>query len=342
MLIPRDHPVYESLNTSFTDFGGLLKDLGRRQLSGCLEVVSDELRGAILFNGGQPLNAFCEAAGRRTTGIKAADAVAHRAAGPDAVINVYALAPALAELVAASLDGELVYGGLSTAFTSLDRLLEKLQQEAHSGYLELDLAGGGQAAIFLANGTVVDAAFWASNMHSSGAAATTEIMGLAAAEGATCNVYRLAAARAAAAGGPSPAPAASVASTLEGGDVLGVWEEILAGTEQVVDGLSRPGQFVTAFKEVLVDRADIYPFLDPFAADIEYRDGKVVFHGQVPEELSEALSACLSDALAKLAFQLRRADLESRVRAQHAGLYERHSSVIERFHLRAATQEFVA
>ncbi|MFN8508272.1 MAG: hypothetical protein U0547_11995 [Dehalococcoidia bacterium] len=339
MLIPRDHPVYESLNTSFTDFGALLKDLGRRQLSGCLEVVSEELRGAILFAAGQPLNAYADRGGQRVTGIKAADAVAHRGAAGDAVLNVYALTPALAELIAASLDGELVYGGLSTAFTSLDRLLEKLQAESHSGYLELELASGGQAAIFLANGAIVDAACWAADVHSSGAAATNDIMALAAAQGATCNVFRTAGPRTA---GTASAPAASVASTLEGGDVLGVWEEILAGTEEVVDGMSRPGQFVMAFKEVLVDRADIYPFLDPFAAEFEYRDGKVTFHGQVPEELSEALGACLSDTLAKLAFQLRRADLESRVRAHHAGLYERHSAVIERFHLRAATQEFVA
>lgn len=168
MLIPRDHPVYESLNTSFTDFGALLKDLGRRQLSGCLEVVSEELRGAILFAAGQPLNAYADRGGQRVTGIKAADVVAHRGAAGDAVLNVYALSPALAELIAQSVDGELVYGGLSTAFTSLDRLLEKLQQESHSGYLELELASGGQAAILLANGAIVDAACWAADVHSLG------------------------------------------------------------------------------------------------------------------------------------------------------------------------------
>jgi hypothetical protein len=97
-----------------------------------------------------------------------------------------------------------------------------------------------------------------------------------------------------------------------------------------------------AFREVLVARAAAFPFLDPFAAEFEYADGTITFDGPLPGDFSKAVGVCLGDTVAKLAFQLRRADLESRVRSKLAGLSEKHAAVIERWDLADDVREFVA
>jgi DNA-directed RNA polymerase sigma subunit (sigma70/sigma32) len=93
---------------------------------------------------------------------------------------------------------------------------------------------------------------------------------------------------------------------------------------------------------VLVSRAVTYPFLDPFAAEFSYAGGHITFDHPLPDDFSKALSDCLSDTVSKLAFQLKRADLENKVRTRLGGLSEKHAAVIDRFGLRDDIQEFVA
>jgi hypothetical protein len=132
---------------------------------------------------------------------------------------------------------------------------------------------------------------------------------------------------------PVVAPAAS-------DEVLEFWSEMLCQAEDVVDGVGGDGRFAAAFKEVLVEKAAEYPYLDPFAAEFDYREGKATYQGEPPADFSEALGDCLHDTIARLAFRLKRADLESRVRSQLSGMYERHERMIE--HLSFSTQALVS
>ena len=61
---------------------------------------------------------------------------------------------------------------------------------------------------------------------------------------------------------------------------LGVWQEVLKTVETSVDSPTKPGTFVAAFKRASIELADAYPFLDPFAAEFEYRDGQIRYDGQ--------------------------------------------------------------
>jgi len=155
--------------------------------------------------------------------------------------------------------------------------------------------------------------------------------------GGTFNVF-VEAGQPAVAGIPPAAPAQ------EGyrAELMAFWEEVLSRTEETIDGLSRPGRCLIAFKEVLVSRAVTYPFLDPFAAEFSYAGGHITFEQPLPDDFSKALSDCLADAVSKLAFQLKRADLEARVRSRLDGVSEKHAEVIERFGLRDDIQELVA
>lgn len=341
MLIPSGEPVFTGLSTSFIAFEELVRDLSSRKLTGALQLAAPGYAGTVLFSGGTPLNALAEDGEGRVTGLAAANQIAARARLRDGEVSVFALPAPLTALLSRAVDGQLVHGGLSTAFTNFEKLLAQLQTEGHSGYLQLRFAGSTDVAmVFLEAGRLVDAVHVTDGRAESGPEAAEAALRRAEEAGGTCDVYRAGepAPRRTGRGDETPLPAPAPA----GGNPIPAWEEILAATEAVVDELSAPGTFLLALKETLVDRAAEYPFLDPFAAELEYRDGTLTYQGTPPADLSRALGECLADTVARLAFRLKRADLERRIQERTQGIDERHREAFEHFDLSACTQELIA
>ncbi len=338
MMFPKDRTLYANLNTSFTSFEALINDLQERKLTGYVEVTAPGYAGTLLFSEGEVVNAQEQAGDRRVAGPAAARSVAERASQRDGIINVYTAFPDVVLLLHRLMDSRPLYRDLTSAFTSLDRLIAKLRSDGLTGYVEVHVADGqGVGIIYLAGGEPVESVFSVGQEMASGQEALNAIVQAVNASGGTFNVF-VEAGQQAVANVPPPA------SAQEGyrAELIAFWEETIARVESTVDGMSKPGRFLLAFKEVLVSRAVTYPFLDPFAAEFSYAGGHISFEQPLPDDFSKALGDCLSDAISKLAFQLKRADLETRVRARLEGLSEKHAAVIDRFRLRDEVQEFVA
>jgi len=340
LMFPRENPLYANLNTSFTDFGELLRDLADRDLNGYVRISFTGYDAYVFLADGKVTNALERTETGQASGPIAGRGIADRVREKNGSISVYEMSPELASLVSAAAEGEVVYRDLSTAFTSLEKLIAVLRDERHTGHIEVALnRGDGHATIFFLEGEAVDGVVSSEAAHVSGRAAVDAIVQAAASLGATFSVVRAAA--------PATREASvgerqgSVTRPVDVQTLLGLWQAILAGAERVVDGLSRKGKFLTAFKEVLVQRADSYPFLDPFAAEFDYREGTLSFEGVLPSDFSKGLGDCLSEALGSLAFQLKRSDLETRVRHHLASLGAEHSDFIERYGVDEA-REFVA
>lgn len=66
----------------------------------------------------------------------------------------------------------------------------------------------------------------------------------------------------------------------------------------------KSGAFITAFKRASIDNAAAYPFLDPFAAELEYKDGNIKFTGQASvAQFNEGMSKTLAQAVKDLSAQ---------------------------------------
>lgn len=338
MMFPKDRTIYANLNTSFTSFEALIGDLKERKLTGYVEVTAQGYTGTLLLSEGEIVNAQELAADRRVVGPAAARGVAERAAEKDGTINVYSAFPDVVLLLHRLMDSRPLYRDLTSAFTSLDRLIAKLRTDGLTGYVEVHVAEGGDGGIiYLAGGEPVESVYSSGQEMTNGQDALNSIVQAVNSKGGTFNVF-VEAGQPAVAGVPPQAPAQ------EGyrAELISFWEEVLGGAESVVDGVSKPGRFLMAFKEVLVSRAVTYPFLDPFAAEFSYAGGHITFDHPLPDDFSKALGDCLSDTVSKLAFQLKRADLEATVRGRLGGLSEKHGAVIDRFGLHEEIQEFVA
>ena len=338
MMFPKDRTLYANLNTSFTSFEALLTDLQERKLTGYVEVTASGYTGTLLLSEGEIVNAQELTGDRRIAGPAAARGVTERALAKDGKINVYSAFPDVVLLLHRLMDSRPLYRDLTSAFTSLDRLIAKLRSDGLTGYVEVHVAEGEAAGvIYLAGGEPVESVFSDGTTMTNGQDALNSIVQAVNVSGGSFNVF-VEAGQQAVAGVPAQSPAQ------EGyrAELVAFWAEVLARAEATVDSVSKPGRFAMAFKEVLVSRAVTYPFLDPFAAEFAYAGGHISFEHPLPDDFSKALGDCLSDTVSKLAFQLKRADLEARVRSRLEGLSEKHAAVIDRFALREDIQEFVA
>lgn len=339
MMFPRDRIIYSNLNTAFTAFDALLEDCRARKLTGYVEVAFPGYTGTLILSEGEILNGVVSAGPDLVSGPAAIRSIAERAPARDGTITVSTAFPDVVLLVNRLMDSRPLYKDLTSAFTSLDRLIAKLRTDAITGYVEVHVTGdAGVGVIYLQDGEPIESVFAAPRVPMmSGQDALNAIVAAVNSAGGTFNVY-IEASAPAAIGLPRQVPQAESYRQ----DLLAFWSDVLQRVEQYVDGVSKPGRFALAFKETLVNRAATYPFLDPFAAEFAYTGGTIEFHGPLPEDFSKALGDCLGDTVSRLAFQLKRADLETRVRAALEGISERHAAVIDRFGLREEFQEFVA
>lgn len=336
MILPKERSVYANLNTSFTSFSELLADQQERGLSGFIRLSFPGYQGVLFLAGGKLINALEEYGEERVVGNAAAAAIAVRAAQKNGTLDVDAAPGEVVELVARVLDARPLYKDLTSSFTSLERLFAKLQQDALTGYVEIILPGdGGTAMVLFQGGEPIESVFSSATESLTGFEARSAVVQSVAALGGTFNVFRVS-------GPGQPGLPAQVVPAADSSPLLAFWSEVCAGIEAVADGDGAGGKFRMALREVLVSRANTYPFLDPFAAEFEYKEKLITFAGPLPAEFSKALGACLGDTVAKLAFQLKRADFEDRVRKQLAGISEKHAAVIERWSLADDVREFVA
>ncbi len=354
MLLPANEPVFAGLRTSFLRFDALLAELHDERLSGYILVEFPGYCGTILFLRGDVV-----AASERTPGGESSipvRTVSVRANEPGGLVGIYRLPFALVEVLASTGSGEVIYRDLDSAFTSLERLLAKLNASRHAGYIEARFTAGDRAGtIFLREGAVSQAIFSEGTAVTTGEPAVTAIVAASATDDAIFNVYRTAATEstveppsdggeggtpdpsaetassAPAAASPAPNVAAATLTAVPATGVLDAWSDIFSRVEEVVDGISHRGAFQAALHEAFLERAVVYPYLDPFALEFAYRDGQAMFDGDIPDNLPEALTNSLHDAIARLAFRLKRSDIEARVRTELASVRERHQAVIQGF-----------
>ncbi|MCA9829237.1 MAG: hypothetical protein R3B97_06080 [Dehalococcoidia bacterium] len=320
MLFPKDRPIFPVLRTSFTRFDILIDELASEGATGCLAGTFAGCEGAILFLNGTPAASLFSEGTKRFTGPEAARKI-HAAAGkPGGLIEVYGLEEAVLQGLVRGLDAVPLYENLSTDFASPDRLFARLREDGHSGHVDVHLASGnGEAMIMFEEGSIVRAVLVSEGKTYAGVDVADSVVQLAANHGATLSVYRTAT-EAVPESSPMPPPPAPI----DPADLATFWTEMLTRAERVIDGIGGPGRFEESFNEVVAERGTIYPYLSPDARLFGFVGGAAMFSGEPPDDVSGVLDECLLDTLARLAFRLKRADLESRVLAEVADLHERH------------------
>lgn len=359
MIYPKGEVVHRNLSTAFTDFNALLSTLKSGDFSGLIEIEFPEGRGVIFIDSGEVINAEAKMGNdpKGVIGHEAIQALLTLSKEKNGSINIYQLAPERVAIVASHLENEILFKGLSTDFTRLDRLLLKLREEKHNGFIEI-LTKEHQAmgVLFLEGGEPVEMFTTPESGPSIfGRKSIPIFVENAIKQGAIFDVYRsqgkilkkeikekeiqeikemkvIKEARETKETGEIKEIRGSA-----GGEPLKelifIFQEILSKAEKLINGAPKgKGLFYKAFNASLIEKSEEFPFLDPFAGEFEFREGTIQFTGEAgAKDFTKGIVECLAATLSHLEKELLKEKmLPLKLKAGIESSLEQHGEVLKR------------
>ena len=339
MIFPRGKVRHQGLMTSYTDLPALLSTLQSEGFSGTIEIEFPEKKGVLFIDTGEIINAEAEvgADSKRMIGPEAVQYLLALSKQKDGVLNVYRLSPEQAAIVASNLNHEIIFKELSTDFTRFDRLIMKLREEKHHGFIEVFTKDHQpMGVLFLQEGEPIEMfTTSASGPSVFGRKSIPTFVENAVKTGAIFNVYRTL--------GKISEEEKNVTGGVEDlKELTLIFQEVLSKVENLVDGISQKGKFLGAFKKSLLEESDKYPFLDPFSSEFEYREGTVQFTGDaVDKDLAQGILECLRATLSQLAKELPQNKIfPLKLRAEIESSLKPYQETVKRLGIDAALSSF--
>jgi hypothetical protein len=346
MIFPRGEVLHKSLSTAFTDFHALLSTLKTGDFSGIIEIEFPENKGVIFVDSGEIINGESKigADSKRIIGQEAIQTLMTLSNQKDGVINVYRLSPERVAIVASNLQHEVLFEGLSTDFTRLDRLLLKLREDKHNGFIEvLTKEHQAMGVLFLEGGEPVEMFTTPESGPSVfGRKSIPIFVENAIKQGAIFDVYK-------SQGKILKKEIKEVKEVKEkkvpgrGGELkelIPILQQILSQAEKLVDGASRKkGLFNKIFKESLIEKSEEFTFLDPFAGEFDYREGAIQFRGEIGvKDFTKGIVECLVATLSGLEKELPKDKiLPLKLKAGIESTLEQHHETLKRLGVDAIT-----
>lgn len=349
MIFPRGEVLHKSLSTAFTDFPALLSTLKTGEFNGIIEIEFHDNKGIIFVDSGEIINAEAEigADSKRIIGKEAIQTLMTLSNQKDGVINIYRLSPERVAIVAGNLQHEILFKGLSTDFTRLDRLLLKLREDKHNGFIEVRTKEHqAMGVLFLDGGEPVEMFTTPESGPSVfGRKSIPIFVENAIKQGAIFDVYR-------SQGKILKKEIKEVKEVKEVKEkkvpgrgeelkeLIPILQEILSQGEKLVDGASRKkGLFNKIFKESLIEKSEEFTFLDPFAGEFEYREGTIHFSGEIgAKDFTKGIVECLVVTLLGLEKELPKDKiLPLKLKAGIESTLEQHREALKRLGIDAIT-----
>jgi hypothetical protein len=339
MILPRGEIVHENLRTAFVDLNSFLQTLKEDNFSGYIQVSFWDYEGVLFLETGEIINAIEETQGTQKGGEEAVENIILMSKQKDGRINAHKLDPEMVTILASTSMKEATYKDLSTEFTSLNKLIEKLGKEEHSGYIDIRLNDKkGRGMIFFQEGEIVEALMTddkSGDVH--GKDILNNIIDGVQKIGATFNVYR--------AGIESGSERAGITQAVELQGVIEVMQEVMGIIESLVDGLGkRKGSFKENFTKVQMEQSEDYPFLDPFAAEFEYKNGKIRFSGKVSSAvvLAQGISDCIDITLNNISLEISKDELYRQIKSALQPTIEKLGEKIDNLGLKSVMPDFLS
>lgn len=284
VIIPKEKPVIENINSYFVDIKRLLEHYQGEMVSGGVYFKSNTTQGAIFFDNNTLLGGVFNNGDTKLTGQAAVDSIIMDCKNNNYSISVYEIDPARISYWSNIPSAQRIYDNLSTDFTDLQGLLKKMGKEKLTGYIEVDMARSGKLAwVFFHNGMIIGGldSWERCNLDRSGEYLKRLIAQTKSSDGTfhVCKVVM----------GPETAPQPL--------NVKQHIEDLLKKTEDALKSANlKTGEFEREFRKKLVDYADRFAFLDPFAGEYNYSGGKFSYEGEASDkELVEGTLTCIME-----------------------------------------------
>ena len=277
VILPRERPVIQGLNSYYLDVRRLFEHYQGELGSGAVHFHSPSSEGVVFFDKDELLSGIFQGKdGEPVKGGDAVDKLIDLVEEQNFTLSVYAIDLDKVYFWANIPAAETIFRDLSTEFTDLEGLINKMASEKLTGYIEVLIKDGGEGGlIFFIHGKVIGGSYsWVQGELNGSRESLDLLIRKTKESGGTFNVSRISPDKRGETSASQPdSPPLSE-------DVIAPLEELLELFERTVQtGKFVKGDFGTALKKKFVEMADTYAFLDPFACEFTYSNHRVSYTG---------------------------------------------------------------
>ena len=282
LVIPRQQPVLENLNIYYLNVKKLLEHFQGEIGTGGVHFKSHAAEGVIFFDQNELLSGFLRDRDNEITGQKAIERLLEAGDDYNFSVNIYEISTEEVYYWASIPAAEKIYKDLSTEFTDLEGLIKKMSSEKLTGYIDVSIGNGkDMGLLFLVNGKIMGGSYsWANGSPSLSKEDQDLLIQKSKDLGGSFNVCRI----------PLTKSVTEREPDYDGPKhtekAISILEELLVIFEKVVRSKGKKRfDFQKLLKQKLVEHADRYAFLDPFAGEFDYRENKITFSGRASDRI---------------------------------------------------------
>ncbi len=278
-LIPKEKPVVEKLNSYYLQLQKMFEHYQGELGCGATHFRSPFAEGIIFFDKDDLLNGIYRDGTVVLRGRKAVDTLLEAVNDYNFTIDIYQLSPSCIYFWATTPEARELYKDLTSEFTNLDGLIEKMKAEELTGFINVSLKNGSTGALIFFNGGKIVGGSYSWDTGGNEQEALKVLIEKSKEVGGIFHVSKI-------------VPGAKgTEAQVEGGNkrcswhVLAALEELLTALEDVLKGRrDLRKDFRTLLKKKFLEKADKYSFLDPFAGEFDYSNRKITFLGEAGDE----------------------------------------------------------
>jgi len=304
LVTPKEIPIFASLNSYYVDIERLIEHFQGEVGCGALSFKSSSSEGILFFDKDEILNGIYFQKNSESTGSEAVDQLIQSSESINFSLNVYLLRAEDIYFWSTMPNAQRIYQDLTTEFTDLEGLIKKMKSEGLTGFIEVVIGDAkGEGLIFFNNGQISGGSYsWGSGDSRRGEEDQKKLVQLTKDHGGSFHVNRI------------PMDEKNLASETDDDlhpeeviekpstRIVTAMEEMMAIFERTVSAQKNiPSDFATLLNRKFVEKADRYPFLDPFAAEFKYANEKIKFEGDTTDkELTQGVLESITELAAEL------------------------------------------
>ena len=318
IIIPREKPAVSDLNSYYLKIDKLIEHYQGALGTGGVYFKSPISEGVVFFDEDNLLNCYYKDKKAEFKGGAALRKINETASKNNYSVTVYYILPERVYYWANLSNAEPLYSDLSSEFTDIEGLITKMENEKVTGYIDVKFnqdAGGG--LLFIYNGEVIGgASAQGVDALDRSVEYRDDLIKRSREFGGIFNVKKIQLSKITTLSKPSvlkvanpvlkpskPVPPKSkVRPEKDPQHVLRMLQDLLVLLEKVIRSNKRiKHDFETLLNKQFVKKVDQYDFLDPFAAEFRYSNGKVTFSGRASQkELVASITECVKDMMSEL------------------------------------------
>ena len=292
LIIPKEKPVVENLNSFYLDVRRLFEHYQGELGSGAVHFKSPTVEAVVFFDKDDILNGFFQNGESGIEGKAVLTQVEEAAADHNFTVSIYELEPEQAYFWSNIPSAEKIYKDLSAEFTDLEGLIRKMISEKLTGYIEVSINNVDDSGlIFFINGDIIGGSYsWVGGEINGSKKSQDLLIQKTKESGGVFNVSRI-----------FLTEAKAGTESLEGREissrVIFLLEELLGIFQRIVTFDKKiHNNFSTMLKKKFHKKAEKYSFLDPFAAEFEYSGDKITFTGDAKDiDLANGLTEVVKE-----------------------------------------------